>query len=59
MGDARSQMKTDFPLIFQLLSPAKQPLQELLRFNQYLIIIAFVQPTFLLKANVSLEWKAG
>ena len=46
-GNARPQMKTDFPLIFQLVSPAKQLSEELLRFNQYLIIIAFVQLTLL------------
>lgn len=40
-------MKMDFPLIFQLVSPAKQLSEELLRFNQYLIIIAFVQLTLL------------
>lgn len=36
-------MKTDFPLIFKVVSPAKQLLQKLLRFNQYLIIIEFIK----------------
>ena len=49
IGNSRPQMKTDFPLIFRLGLPAKQLLEELLRFNQYLIIIAFVQLTFLWK----------
>lgn len=41
-------MKTDFPLIFRLVSPAKQLPEELLRCNQHLIMLAFVQPTFFL-----------